>query len=566
MGEAILEHHKEVSTQTTVEGLNERLAFMQIDEAARHRLTVLKPLIEREIGPALDRFYNAVRRDRKVARLFQDEQHIDGAKSRQTGHWATISSGTFDQSYAAKVERVGKVHARIGLEPRWYIGGYALILENLVKAVVAERWPLELAFWRGKRHADEAGAGISSLVKAALLDMDLAISVYLAAAEEERKKVAEQAAEISRQRDIATALLAEGLRKLATKDLTHRITEAMPEDYKALQNDFNAAMDQLEGVIRSVVDSTQSINTGTQEISTASDDMARRTESQAANLEQTAAAVAEITNKVKQAAAAAVEARTVVGAAKEEAAKSGEVVKRAIDSMTGIQSSSQQITRIIGVIDEIAFQTNLLALNAGVEAARAGEAGRGFAVVAQEVRALAQRSAAAAKEIKELIASSQSQVQQGVQLVAETGVSLDRIIERVMQINEAVQHIAVASEEQATGLVEVNTAVDMMDQTTQQNAAMVEEATAATKSLAQQSDDLNGIISTFLIKSQQVLAKAKGTVAAPRAAVQVKTAPRPHKAAPLAPSRAPAKRSAATPPPKTGPNSDRYSWHRLDCG
>jgi methyl-accepting chemotaxis protein len=331
-----------------------------------------------------------------------------------------------------------------------------------------------------------------------------------AATEAERARNAALDAEHSRERENAIRHVGKGLNKLAEKDLTYRIAEDLPEAYRQLRDDFNEAMVQIEGVIRSVASSTASINHGSREISSASDDLSLRTESQAANLEQTAAAVAEITLKVKQAAESAAHARAVVTSAKEDAARSGDVVRRAIASMTGIERSSLQISQIIGVIDEIAFQTNLLALNAGVEAARAGEAGRGFAVVAQEVRALAQRSADAAKEIKSLIIKSRSEVGDGVKLVAETGDSLERIVAQVMEINKVVNSIAVSAEEQSSGLAQVNIAVDQMDHTTQQNAAMAEEANAATRNLAQQSDELSRVISTFVVNARQLLVTARG--------------------------------------------------------
>jgi methyl-accepting chemotaxis protein len=247
---------------------------------------------------------------------------------------------------------------------------------------------------------------------------------------------------------------------------------------------------------------TQAIRSGTKEISTAADDLSRRTEQQAASLEETAAALGEITNTVRKTAAGATHARQAVSTAKSDAEKGGEVVRQAVNAMSGIEKSSQQIGQIIGVIDEIAFQTNLLALNAGVEAARAGDAGRGFAVVASEVRALAQRSADAAKEIKSLISTSTAQVEDGVELVGETGKALERIFSQIAEIDTIVSEIATSAQDQATGLQEVNTAVTQMDQVTQQNAAMVEESTAASHTLSQETEELTRLIGRFQIGAQ----------------------------------------------------------------
>jgi methyl-accepting chemotaxis protein len=232
-------------------------------------------------------------------------------------------------------------------------------------------------------------------------------------------------------------------------------------------------------------------------MSHAADDLSRRTEQQAASLEETAAALDEITVTVKRTAEAAAHARSVATTAAGTAEQSGKVVRDAIEAMNGIEKSSGQISQIIGVIDEIAFQTNLLALNAGVEAARAGDAGRGFAVVASEVRALAQRSADAAKEIKSLIAASTNQVEQGVDLVRRTGQALDRITQQVAELTNIVADIAASAQEQASGLGQVNTALNQMDQVTQQNAAMVEESTAASHALAQETDEVSRLVTRF---------------------------------------------------------------------
>jgi methyl-accepting chemotaxis protein len=394
------------------------------------------------------------------------------------------------------VQKVGKTHARIGLEPRWYIGGYATIVEHLIHAIVKAHWPGLTTLRKGG--AGKVAEAISCVIKAAMLDVELGISGYLETLDQKRFEAEEAGqAAVAQERMIVSDSVGVGLAKLAEKDLTYRLTADVPDAYAALQTNFNAAADQLVEALQGVAGSAGAIVSGTQEIASASDDLARRTEQQAASLEQTAAALGEITATVKRAADSAVHASKVVAAAKDDAEKSGLVVRRAVEAMTAIAGSSQEISQIIGVIDEIAFQTNLLALNAGVEAARAGESGRGFAVVASEVRALAQRSAEAAKQIRGLISTSSTQVGQGVELVAQTGQALERIVGQVNQINDVVSQIAAGAREQAGGLDEINAAINQMDQVTQQNAAMVEEATASIQSLSQETDQLSGLITQF---------------------------------------------------------------------
>jgi methyl-accepting chemotaxis protein len=304
--------------------------------------------------------------------------------------------------------------------------------------------------------------------------------------------------------------LGAGLAKVAVNDLTFRIDAAFPADYERLRVDFNRAMDALTEVMSAVSEAASGINNGANDIRQASDDLSQRTEQQAASLEETAAAMDEITGTVRETASGATRANVVVGETRNEAEQSGEVVRRAVDAMSGIERASAEIGEIISVIDGIAFQTNLLALNAGVEAARAGDAGRGFAVVASEVRALAQRSADAAKDVKAKITASSEQVEVGVELVSETGKALQRIIGRIGEISTLVGTIASSAEQQSTGLQQVNTAVSEMDGVTQQNAAMVEEATAAARSLAEEADELSRQVARFALTNGQ-----QRTVAAP---------------------------------------------------
>ncbi len=318
------------------------------------------------------------------------------------------------------------------------------------------------------------------------------------AEEEQRRKEIETQRYVEAHNRFVTSIT-EALEHLSEGDLTCRLTQAFSEEYEKIRADFNVSAEKLQQVMVSVSANTQAIRSGTKEISVAADDLSRRTEQQAASLEETAAALGEITTTVRKTAQGATHARQVVSTAKSDAEKGSGVVRQAITAMSGIEKSSQQISQIIGVIDEIAFQTNLLALNAGVEAARAGDAGRGFAVVASEVRALAQRSAEAAKEIKGLISASTAQVEQGVDLVAETGKALERIFTQVAEIDTIVSEIATSAQDQANGLQEVNTAVNQMDQVTQQNAAMVEESTAASHTLSQETEELTRLIARFQV-------------------------------------------------------------------
>jgi len=295
----------------------------------------------------------------------------------------------------------------------------------------------------------------------------------------------------------ATSGLGDGLKHLASGNLNFQLNDAFAADFESLRTDFNGSIRQLAETMASVAQSTGQIDNGTREISQSAEDLSRRTEQQAASLEETAAALDEITVNVANSSKRAEEARGVAVLANASAAQSGTVVANAVNAMRRIAESSGQISNIIGVIDEIAFQTNLLALNAGVEAARAGDAGRGFAVVAQEVRELAQRSAKAAKEIKELIRNSTAEVESGVKFVGETGEALKTIETYVVTINQHMDSIATSSREQSIGLAEVNTAVNQMDQVTQQNAAMVEETNAASATLAMESNRLRELIAAF---------------------------------------------------------------------
>lgn len=306
-----------------------------------------------------------------------------------------------------------------------------------------------------------------------------------------------EASVLAAERSQVVQSVGDAMAALAQGDLTYRISGDIPPEYVALRDDFHEATGALRAALGLVFANAERIRGGGAAISASADDLSRRTEQQASSLEQTVAALDQITTTVRRTADGAVEAATAVGSARADAQQSGDVVRQAVDAMGSIEASSRQIETTIAVIGEIAFQTNLLALNAGVEAARAGESGKGFAVVASEVRALAQRSADAAKEINALIASSTRQVAVGVDLVGRTGKLLDRIVTQVTNVEGTVREIAVSAESQATGLRQVNVAVNQMDQVTQQNAAMVEKSTEASRALTRETEDLFASIATL---------------------------------------------------------------------
>lgn len=307
---------------------------------------------------------------------------------------------------------------------------------------------------------------------------------------------AEQAARQAEQAAVVEAL-GNGLAAMASGLLAQRLDTPFAPEYEPLRGDFNAAMGQMAASIATIAGAMSAIRSGTGELSHAADDLSRRTEQQAASLEQTAAALEQITVTVRSTASGAADLRAAMQKTRDEAEQSGVIVGQTVAAMADIRTTSAQVADIIGVIDHIAFQTNLLALNAGVEAARAGDAGRGFAVVASEVRALSQRTTEAAREIKTLIEASAGQVARGVALVGQTGDALGRIVTGVCDVAGTIERIAASAQEQASGLHEVNEAISQMDQVTQQNAAMVEQTTAASHALSDQAAELSRLTAKF---------------------------------------------------------------------
>jgi methyl-accepting chemotaxis protein len=466
----------------TASANQDRLSFFGIGSKDYKSFPRILKLLQKHAPEALADFYEKIAATPDVAKFFKSKQNMDHARDKQLNHWVQLFSNQIGENYFGKAEQIGSVHARIGLAPTWYIGGYAMVLEQLIHEAVASSPLARLA-------GNNLGKVIGTLVKCALLDMDIALSSYFRAEEAQRLAVISQ--------------VGQALESLAKGDFTVRL-EGLPPAFAKLEKDFDFMRTRISETLTQVSQTAESINTGSIEISQASDDLSSRTEQQAASLEQTAAAMDQLTGGVRETADGAAHVNRSVAEAHSDATRGGAVVKEAVAAMDDIERSAQEIAKIINVIDGIAFQTNLLALNAGVEAARAGDAGKGFAVVANEVRALAQRSADAAKHIKELISESSRQVNRGVELVGQSGEALDSIVGKVAEIASLAANISELAAAQSNSLQQVNTAVSEMDKMTQQNAAMVEESTAAARSLAAEADQLTGLVSRFSLEGGPV--------------------------------------------------------------
>ena len=365
------------------------------------------------------------------------------------------------------------------------------------------------------RRNDEIGA----LAKALDVFRDAAIANRRLEGEaEEHRRTAERDRVMAQERAeadaaerlrVATSGLAFGLKRLAAGDLSFSIDETFAPEFEELRKDFNASVAQLGDTLCAIRDAAGTIDKGSSDIASGVGELSDRTEHQAKSLDETAIALSQITSHVAASANRVAEARNVAAMANESAEKSGTVVANAEAAMGRIEGTSSRIANILGVIDEIAFQTNLLALNAGVEAARAGDAGKGFAVVAQEVRALAGRSAEAAREIKQLIEESSREVAGGVAHVRETGVALKSISDFIVSINSLMDAITAASQEQTSGLDAVNHALDMLDQVTQHNVSMVERTDAATAGLANEASHLRDMVARFKLATREASASRR---------------------------------------------------------
>ncbi len=457
-----------------------RLTFMELSDEQRETLRATQGVIKQYIGKALDRFYSRAKLTPETARFFRDDAHMGQAKAAQIKHWSHLAAGDFEGGYYASVRRIGATHARIGLEPRWYVGGYALIVEELLRAVARQNtpWRRMLRLFRGPSQADASIA----VVKAALLDMELSLSIYFEEAQATREKAAHRL-------ETALAQLAEG-------DLTNQLKD-MPKDFAHIEHSYNDTIAKIRGMIGSVTDGTHRINQGIAEIAAAADDLAHRTQSNAASLEQTAAAVSQMDQRLRATAHAATETVERADQAIATVDSGREVADSAVQSMHRVLECAKGIDGVIEGLDKISFQTRVLAMNAAVEAGRAGDAGRGFAVVADLVSALAMRAEEEAKRAREQLSTTQAEIGTAVEAVRRVDTALSDISGDVGQVHGLLSGMATDNGAQSSAVSEIAIVIGAMDQSTQQNAAMVEQTSAATRTLQQEVDSLCAMTRSF---------------------------------------------------------------------
>jgi len=493
-----------------------RLQFMGIDQRQQNILGSIKPLIGGYLDRGLKRFYVTARATPETAKFFRDDNHMAKAKTAQESHWLRIASGKFDADFYSSVRRIGSVHARIGLEPQWYVGAYALVVEELLRGVAksCSPWRRLLTLFQ-RPSASEASIAV---VKAALLDLELSISIYFEQGQIERDEAIAQFGSI----------MSSSIGRLADGDLTGAITGDVPEALIPVKSSFNEALHKLRGLIGGVSQSTVNIGSSSSEIAQASEDLARRTESNAASLEETSAALTQMDTRLK--ATATSSSKTVTRADQAIATVAGGrlTAEEAVEAMGRVSDSAKGIDSVIEGLDKIAFQTRVLAMNAAVEAGRAGDAGRGFAVVADLVSALAMRAEEEAKRARDQLTVTQTDIVTAVQAVQKVDGALANISSDVGEVHKLLGTMADDATAQSSAITQITAAIGAMDQSTQQNAAMVEETSAAARNLTAEV--------TSLAEQAAMFKTGEGTT------------PRPVAVAPVAPSPARAKaRSKAAP-------------------
>lgn len=486
-----------VSSHTVLD-IDKRLRFLGLGKAELDQLEGLVGIISQTLPQALNDFYLKISQTPEVSHFFTSDEQKANASSKQYEHWKKIVSGRFGDDYFQDVRRIGITHARIGLEPRWYIAGNSLIIEHIVEAIVRESWPkvVKSGFGRKPRIVGDKEKLIKNLgllIKATMLDMELAVTSALNELASQRK-MAEQ------EQEEALEMLAIALERVAEGNLVQSVDEKLKKKSPRLGSAFEKLLNGLGGLISSVRETAEKVESDGRAVGEASRNVEQQMNVQVTGLDTIVHTIEDVTVSVKEVADQTVHADTAVQECCKEAGRGQEIVSDASVAIMKISDSSGQISQIIGMIDELALQTNLLALNAGVEAARAGDAGKGFAVVAQEVRALAGRSADAAKQIKTLVSMSVRDVEVGVKLAGSAGSVISNTRKSVQSVGDLIGQIAEASATQAARVDEINRNTLRLAQDTKRSAAVLHNTIKIGQELEVSSSRLLQLVTNFKVR------------------------------------------------------------------
>jgi methyl-accepting chemotaxis protein len=429
--------------------LRDRLRFAGLDAGQCEMVRRHRPMLEARLKSGLRDLFQRYQTFPDAARNFENDRQIDRLHDLQSSHWDVLTDARFDSLYAERVKVLSDTESRMGLDPRWHVAGHGVVLEHIISGLAGELAGKPLL--RGaRRRAKEISEMMTAIIRLVMVDVEIAVSLRFNALRASQQRALVERHE--QDKEEVTRIFGEVVDGLAARDLTVRAITGEDSPYADIAGALNTALDSFQAEFAALGERAAKAELSTHSLAAASQGFSAHAADHSQQLMTSAAALEAIAGSVRDGALESRAAEKAAASTRAAAEESGQVVGRAISAMADIEQSAEKIGQIIGAIDEIAFQTNLLALNAGIEAARAGESGRGFAVVAQEVRALAQRSAEAAREIKTLVTTTKSQVDAGVQMVGRTQDSIGSIVRQVTDINAAIASIASHTGEHAGSL------------------------------------------------------------------------------------------------------------------
>ena len=480
--------------------LRDRLRFAALDGDQCDLLRRHRPELQPHLKEGLRDLFQRFQTSPDAARNFTSERQVERLHDLLSSHWDVLTDARFDALYAERVKVLSDNESRMGLDPRWHVAGHGIVLEHLLSGIIGEM-PAGGLLPGNKKRSREMADLASAVVRLVMVDVEIAVSLrFNELRVRHHRELAEQR---QRERAEACAVFGDVIQALSVRDLTARVPEDVPDAYRDLATALNGAMEDLQAVAIAFEAGTSTADAATSEFARGARSYADRASEQSDDLRTAGGRLQEIATQMRQGAGETKSAELAAAATRKSVEDSGRIVGQAISAMSDIETSAEQIGEIIGAIDEIAFQTNLLALNAGIEAARAGDSGRGFAVVAQEVRALAQRSADAARQIKALVATTKSQVDAGVDMVARTQDAIGSIVIQVTDINDSVASIARQAEGNVSDLDAVCGTVSALGARASDTAEMALRSAEGTGDLHAVILELGQTIRQFHVQRQQ---------------------------------------------------------------